>query len=112
MTVRILNYGGGTNSTALGVWAVQNAEPLDAVVFADTGSERPETIEYVKRFSEWLEGSGYPPVTVVRWIRKRGEWAGKFIPLHEWCEHFNNLPSRAFGMSGCTSKWKQQPVDA
>ena len=47
MTVKILNYGGGTNSTALAIWAVNAGIPLDAVVFADTGSESPETMEYV-----------------------------------------------------------------
>ena len=109
--IRVLNYGGGTNSTALAVLAVNLGLPLDIIVFADTGSERPETIEYVSMFSAWLVEQGYPPVTVVRWIRVRGDWKGRFIPLHEWCEHFETLPSRAFGLSGCTSKWKQQPVD-
>jgi len=107
VTVRILNYGGGTNSTALLTEAVKRSIPLDGIVFADTGSEMPGTLEYVAQMSRWLQARGYPSVSVVRWVRQDGT----FLPLHEWCERFKSLPSRAFGFSGCTSKWKQQPAD-
>jgi hypothetical protein len=36
---------------------------------------------------------------------------GMFIAIHEDCELRDTLPSRAFGFSGCTTKWKQQPID-
>lgn len=105
--VRVVNYGGGTNSTALLVEAVRRDIRIDLIVFADTGSEMPGTVEYVEQFSRWLQARGYPDVSIVRWIRRDGS----FVPLHEWCERFVTLPSRAFGFSGCTSKWKQQPAD-
>ena len=103
----IVNYGGGTNSTAMLVEAVNRQIQVDAIVFADTGSEMPGTLAYVSQFSTWLQSRQYPEVTVVKWIRRDGT----FLPLHEWCERFVSLPSRAFGFSGCTSKWKQQPAD-
>lgn len=109
--MRVVNFGGGVNSTALLCLAVKEKIPVDIVVFSDTGSERPETYSYLSMFSAWLVSNGLPLITVVRWIRVRGELAGKFIPLHEWCETEKTLPSRSFGMSGCTVKWKQQPVD-
>lgn len=107
MSTVIVNYGGGTNSTAMLVEALNRGEQVDAIVMADTGSERPGTLEYTRRFSAWLQARGYPKIIVTRWIRRDGT----FLPLHEWCERFTSLPSRAFGLSGCTSKWKQQPVD-
>lgn len=36
---------------------------------------------------------------------------GEFLPLHEWCMRTQSMPSRAYALSGCTSKWKQQPAD-
>lgn len=111
MTTRVVNYGGGVNSTALLCLAVEKKWKVDLIIFADTGSERPDTYDYVKRFSHWLINHGMPEITIVRWIRQRGELAGKFISLHDWCEAGKTLPSRSFGLSGCTVKWKQQPVD-
>jgi hypothetical protein len=107
----IINYGGGTNSTALVVEAVRRGIAFDAVVMSDTGSEMPRTYEYLTTFSAWLERETGVPLSVVRWVRVKGELAGRFISLHEWCRIYETLPSRSFGMSGCTVKWKQQPVD-
>jgi hypothetical protein len=107
----IINYGGGTNSTALVIEAVRRGIEFDAVVMSDTGSEMPRTYEYMALFSDWLDREAGVPLTVVRWIRKMAPHAGEFISLHDWCESGKTLPSRAFGMSGCTVKWKQQPVD-
>lgn len=109
--MRVVNYGGGTNSTALLLEALDRGISVDLIAFADTGSEMPRTYEYVKMLSEWLLKHGMPPVAVVRWIRVQGKDAGKFIPLHEWCEQEQTVPSKAYGFSGCTTKWKQQPVD-
>lgn len=109
--MRIVNYGGGVNSTALVCEAVRRGLRPDLIVFSDTGSERPETYAYLKTFNAWLEANRCPTVESVRWIRSRAPHKGEFIPLHEWCERENSVPSRAFGFSGCTSKWKQQPID-
>jgi hypothetical protein len=84
--------------------------PPAFAVFSDTGSERPETYVFVELFGKWLAERGVP-LHVVRWIRVKGERAGTFLALHDWCEVYKTVPSRAFGMSGCTSKWKQQPAD-
>jgi len=120
--VRVLNYGGGTNSTALAIEAANRGIPIDIVIFADTGSERPETYAYLETFDAWCRQHLGVPLTIVRWVRDRDSYTkkgdryqvaskGEFLPLHEWCERLDTLPSRAFGMSGCTVKWKQQPVD-
>lgn len=103
----VVNYGGGTNSTALLIEAVNRGLHIDRIVFADTGSERPETYEYLDAMDRYLFAHGLPLIERVRWIRQDGS----FVSLHDWCFQHNQLPSKAFGYSGCTSKWKQQPID-
>jgi hypothetical protein len=110
-TVRVVNYGGGTNSTALLVFAVLREIPIHIIPFADTGSERPITYEYIDVMNTFLRQHGYPEITTVKWHRVQGKYPGRFLPLHEWCELEGTVPSRAFGLSGCTNKWKQMPID-
>ena len=45
----VLSYGAGVNSTALLFFLVKQKFPLDYVVFADTGNERPETYSYLEK---------------------------------------------------------------
>ncbi len=103
----VVSYGGGVNSTALLIESVRRGTRPDLILFADTGDERPSTYEYIAMFSEWLNKHGAPPVETVRWIRRDGS----FIPLGELSLRNRELPSKAYGYSGCTSKWKQQPID-
>ena len=109
--LRVVNYGGGTNSTALLVEAFKRGLRVDLIVFADTGSERPTTYAYLDTMSRWLQEHSMPAISVVKWVRVRGKYPGRFLALHEWCELENTVPSKAFGYSGCTTKWKQQPAD-
>jgi len=103
----VLNYGGGTNSTALLIGMGERDERPDLVIFSDTGGERPETYDYLDTMSEWLKREMGLPLTVVRWTRKDGS----FVPLEDWCHKFGQLPSLAYGMKGCSVKWKAQPID-
>jgi hypothetical protein len=109
--MKIVSYGGGVNSTALLCLAKEMGAKIDAIVFSDTGSEMPHTYDYIEIMNQWLLTNGMPPITVIKWIRVKGELAGKFLSLHEWCEQNKTVPSRAFGYSGCTTKWKQQPLE-
>jgi hypothetical protein len=108
--MRIVNYGGGLNSTALIVEAVRRGERIDHVVFADTGSEKPDTYTFMETFARWL-ASHELTITVVRWIRQRGEHAGEFVSVHQQCLERGEFPSVTYGLKGCTTKWKQQPLD-
>ena len=63
---QIVSYGGGTNSTAMLIEMVRLEEQCDAIVFADTGGERPETYAHVAEFSAWLQERGYPAITTVQ----------------------------------------------
>ena len=103
----VVSYGGGTDSTALLVEAHRRGIRPDLILFADTGSEMPHTYAYLPVMAEWCAKVGFPEIQVVRWIRQDG----RFLPLHEWCLERGEMPSKAYGFSGCTSKWKQHPLD-
>jgi hypothetical protein len=106
----VVSYGAGTDSTALLVEAIRRGIRPDLIVWADTGSEHPRTYAYLPIMRAFLADHGLELVTV-RWTRKIGENAGRFIPIHEDCAENHTLPSAAFGFTGCSSKWKRQPVD-
>ncbi len=96
----VVSFGGGTNSAAMLIeMARRNVRP-DLIMFADTGGELPETYQFVKDFSAWLEAHDLPAVT---WVRYEKE------TLEENCLRQNMLPSLAYGFKGCSQKYKIQP---
>lgn len=103
----IVSYGGGVNSTALLTEAAARGIRPDLILFADTGDERPATYDYVELFSAWLVARAFPPIEQVRRVRKDGT----FESLGLYSLRSKQLPSKAYGFSGCTVKWKQQPLD-
>lgn len=104
----IVSYGMGWNSTALLIECVRRHERVDLILAADTGDEDPRTYHYRDEvFGPWLMAHGMPPITVVRWIRMDGS----FESLSANCLRTHSLPSKAYGLAGCTSKWKSQPLD-
>lgn len=105
-----VNFGGGVNSSALLLTLRDRGLRPHWVVFADTGSERPETYENVVRVEAWSKKVGFPFDTT-NWTRVKGERAGEFQPLHEACLATSYLPSKAYGKAGCTYKWKIQPME-
>lgn len=100
----IVAYGAGTNSTALLVEMVRLGLPVDAILFADTGGERPGTYAYVAMFSDWLVARGYPPIITVN----KG---GRQETLEEDCLRKSMLPSLSYGFKGCSHKYKIEPQD-
>lgn len=102
-----ISYGGGVNSQGLLALAWQRGIRPDAILYADTGSEMPQTGRTVEGTSAWLAARDWPPITVVRWIRQDG----RFLALHEWCLAHRQLPSLAYGLRGCSVKWKRQPIE-
>lgn len=104
MTLTVASYGGGTNSTAYLIEMVRLGEPVDAITFADTGGERPETYAFVELFSRWLVERGYPAITIV----KKG---GRQETLEENCLRLSMLPSLAYGYKSCSQKYKIEPQE-
>lgn len=103
----IVSYGGGTNSTAMLVGMVNENIRPDAIIFADTGGEKPETYSYIDYFSKWLEGKGFPAIEIVRYKTKHGEE----ITLEGYLLRQKTLPPIAFGYKSCSEKFKIRPFN-
>lgn len=101
-----INLGGGTNSTALVIECFNRGMRPDWILFADTGGERPETYAAIERLGRWCMERDWTPITTTRWIRKDGS----FESLEDNCLRTGYMPSKAYGYSGCSSKWKIQPA--
>lgn len=101
----IVSYGGGTNSTALLVGMVNEQIRPDAILFADTGGEKPETYSYVDYFSKWLVSKGFPAIEIVRYRTKNDE----LITLEEYLLSRQVLPPIAYGFKSCSDKFKIRP---
>lgn len=110
----VVNYGMGTDSTAMLVLLVEqykhgdkNARP-DKIVFSDTGSESPHTYAYVEKIQAYLKANDFPPVTI---IGKKFRKGLKDTSLHESCERLGTMPSLAYGGKSCSLKWKAAEMD-
>lgn len=101
-------WGAGTDSTAMLIEMVENGEPVDQVLFADTGDEQPRTYAFIPIFRAWLEERGVPVTIVRNEVRDFRHWP-PYATLGENCLTNATLPSIAFGFSSCSQKWKAAP---
>ncbi|MBN2302087.1 MAG: hypothetical protein JXN60_06165 [Lentisphaerae bacterium] len=99
--MRIVCFGAGVGSTSMTIELVRRKVPFDAVVFADTGCELPETLETVGVLDKWLKAKGLPGVTIVRNPKET---------LEEHCLRLHALPSFAYGGRRCTDHFKLRPM--
>jgi len=58
MNPHIVAFGGGVDSTAMILGLIEKNEPIDLILFADTGAERPTTYEHIENFSNYLNKLG------------------------------------------------------
>jgi hypothetical protein len=101
-------FGGGVDSTAMLCLLKQNGIRPEIITFADTGAEKPETYEHVRRMDKVLDSWGFPRVT---WCKKVTLKTTSYSDLEGNCVDNETLPSLAFGMKSCSIKWKQGPQD-
>lgn len=95
----ILSFGGGVNSTALLVGLEEREERPDAILFADTGGEKPGTYWHVERVQEWCKKVGFPEIVTVK----------QKLTLEDDCLDRETLPGKAFGFGSCSDRFKVQP---
>lgn len=105
--MNIVSYGGGTNSTAMLIGMYLHKIPVDLILFADPGGERPHTYEYLETFGAWLEAHGMPGITIVHAVDKDGSR----LSLYDECMERHKLPPIAFGFKTCSQKYKATPQD-
>jgi len=101
-------FGAGIDSTAMLVALHEAGLQPDVLTFADTGGEKPETLQHIARMAPVLEAWGWPPISVCRKLTRAGTG---YNDLEGNCLHNETLPSLAFGMKSCSIKWKQGPQD-
>lgn len=89
---------------------VESGERVDVALFADTGSERPQTYRYLPIFKQWLEDRGVPLI-VVKYQPKNYKNFPPYRTLEENCLTNGTLLSKTFGYGSCSQKWKIQPQD-
>ncbi|MBF0321219.1 MAG: phosphoadenosine phosphosulfate reductase family protein [Nitrospirae bacterium] len=53
-SLKVVSYGGGVNSTAMTIHLIRQGIIPDLVLFTDTGAEMPQTLDYIKYFSNYL----------------------------------------------------------
>ena len=70
MTVKAISYGGGVQSTALIVLAVQGKIDFDVALFSNVGddSEHPASLKYVREIMQpWAASHGFPVDRIALW---------------------------------------------
>jgi hypothetical protein len=104
----IVTYGGGTNSTAILIGMFERGEKPDYIIFADTGGEKPHTYDNITEVNAWCTKVGFPLITIVK-----GSMPQQLIDgsLEDECLRLGTLPSKAYGFSQCSQKWKIDPVN-
>jgi hypothetical protein len=105
--ITVCCFGGGSNSSALMIGVIEKKIPVDLILFADTGCERPETYCHVKTFSEWLVSKNYPPIITVQQVNRVGEK----ITLEKDCIRLEQMPSLVYGFKSCSQKFKLYPQE-
>ncbi len=105
--IRVVSYGGGTNSTALIIECFNRGIDIDLILFADTGGEKPHTYDYKKLFSKWCVEHDLPEIITVQTVNQHGT----AITLEQYCLNTNSLPSLAYGWKSCSDKHKIRPQE-
>ena len=104
MTV-VVSYGGGTNSCAMLVGLHERGERPDAILFADTGGEKPHTYDHINTMQHWCASVGFPPIAIVQSAYRDGTQ----YTLEQRCIEGKMLPSIAYGFKACSIKHKKNP---
>lgn len=100
----VVSCGGGVNSTAMLILMYTHNMRPDAILFADTGGEKPHTYQFLKSvLAPYLRLIEFPQITIVH-----GQ-DGPETTLEADCLRKMTLPSLAYGFRSCSDKWKRRP---
>ena len=76
--------------------------PIDMILFADTGGERPHTYAFIETFNKWLVANSLPQIQIVKYTDQNGN----IQTLEEECLRLGVLPAVAYGYKSCSQKYK------
>lgn len=99
----ILSFGAGVQTTALAILVAEGKVRADAVVFADTGAEKPETYWYMETYTKPLMAEGKVPFVTVRTTipSEKGN-------LYDFLWSIKDIPNIRFRR--CTDHFKIRPI--
>jgi hypothetical protein len=109
----VVSYGAGVDSTAMLVGMQRRGLRPGLILFADPGSEHPETYAYLDEVVQpWLASVGFPPVVTVKKAVTHGKFAD-YATLEEKCLANGVGPSITYGFQRheCSLTWKHGPMD-
>ncbi|MGE5607865.1 MAG: hypothetical protein ACM359_01305 [Bacillota bacterium] len=101
----IVACGVGRDSVAMLVEMHNRRWRPDAILFANTGSEKADTYRYIPVLQAWLKAHDFPPLTVVRYEPVTAPYRS----LEGNAILNATLVSAAFNKGGCTHKTKIEP---
>lgn len=102
----VVSFGMGTNSTAVLEGMRERGLTPALIMAADTGDEKPHTYAHLAEVQNWLASIGWPQIVVVRNELPQGIKDGS---LYGECLRLGTMPSKTFGYSNCSMKWKVEP---
>lgn len=102
MSLNVVSWGGGTNSTAMIIGLHRRNIPIDIILFADTGGEHPHTYEFIGVFNHWLAAHGLPGITRLEYFDRNKNR----LTLEDECLRSVTLPAIAYGYKRCSLKHK------
>ena len=107
-TMSVISFGAGVNSVAMTIILVNNGW-RGPIVFADTGTEWPETYCYLEYFErEWLKPRGLGIIRLGEAYRALGPGRDRRT-LIKFCEDYRTTPMA--GMRWCTQGWKTDVIN-
>lgn len=101
----IASYGGGRDSTAMLIEKVRRRERVDAILFANVGSEKRATYDFLPIFDAWLRRHDYPGITTVNYSPLRAPYR----TLEGNMVKNATLPGAALNQHTCAMKFKIEP---
>jgi hypothetical protein len=102
--MKIVSFGGGTNSTAMLCGFKERQLKPDLILFADTGGEHPGTYSHLDEMDAQCRVWWGIGIQIVK-----ATYQGKFESLENSCIRKQILPSLAYGSKACSMKHKVAP---
>lgn len=108
----VICCGLGVDSVAMLAGLKPRGIRPDLIIFADTGSERQATYDYLQILNAWLRMQGFPELTIVRYVPKDFKHWPPYFSLEENLLTNVTLPAIAYGGHSCSAKWKITPINS
>lgn len=100
----IAAWGAGVNSTAMIIELVERGEPIDMVLFADTGSEKTDTYAFIPIFRRWMDRVISPPISVSTAFSRRARLIGSWrMHRSRWSRSRRRKPA---SRSSSACRWR------